>query len=73
MGARAFVDFLLSKQVQADIPGQMYMYPADTTIELPAEWVAHAPLAQRPFTVAANQISASRDTWIRQWTATVLG
>ena len=73
VGARAFVDFLLSKQVQADIPGQMYMYPADTTIELPAEWVAHAPLAQRPFTVAADQISASRDTWIRQWTATVLG
>src|SRR5699024_4821539 len=40
-GAQAFIDFLVSAPVQADIPGQMYMYPVDDTVELPAEWVAH--------------------------------
>jgi len=73
VGAQKFIDFLLTKQVQADIPGQMYMYPADTAVELPQEWVAHAPLSAKPFTVSADTISANRDTWIKQWTATVIG
>ncbi|MFT3860271.1 thiamine ABC transporter substrate-binding protein [Micropruina sp.] len=73
VGARAFVDFMLSKQVQADIPGQMYMYPADTSVELPEDWKQFAPLSSTPFTVPADVISANRDTWIRDWTATVIG
>lgn len=73
VGARKFIDFLLSKKVQADIPGQMYMYPADTSVELPTEWQQHAPLAEQPFTVSAETISAKRDGWIRDWTAKVLG
>ena len=73
VGAQKFIDFMLSKQVQADIPGQMYMYPADTSVALPEEWVAHAPLATKPFPVSAAVISADRDTWIRDWTAKVIG
>ena len=73
VGAQKFIDFMLSKQVQADIPGEMYMYPADTSVPLPKEWVAHAPLATKPFAVPADVISADRDTWIRDWTAKVIG
>lgn len=73
VGARKFIDFLLTKKVQADIPGQMYMYPADTTVELPKEWVSFAPLAKQPFAVPADVIAAQRDTWIRDWTAKVIG
>lgn len=73
IGARTFIDFMLTRQVQADIPGQMYMYPADTSVELPKEWQRHAPLAEQPFTVSAETISAKRDGWIRDWTAKVLG
>ena len=73
VGAQKFIDFMLSEQVQADIPEQMYMYPADTTVELPKEWVTHAPLATQPFAVSAETISNNRDTWIKQWTATVIG
>lgn len=73
VGAQRFIDFLLTPQVQADIPGSMYMYPADTSVPLPKDWVAHAPLASRPFTVAPDVIAAGRDTWIRDWTATVIG
>ncbi|MBK5249986.1 MAG: thiamine ABC transporter substrate-binding protein [Actinomycetales bacterium] len=72
-GARAFVDFLLSAQFQADIPNQMYMYPVDDSIELPASWAQFAPLAPEPFTVSPAQIDANRDEWIRTWTATVIG
>ncbi|WP_278235586.1 thiamine ABC transporter substrate-binding protein [Isoptericola sp. AK164] len=72
-GARALVDFLASAEVQADVPPNMYMYPADDTVELPAEWEQFAPLAEDPFDVAPAEIDAHRDEWIEQWTATVIG
>src|SRR5699024_825428 len=37
-GARAFIDFLLSDAVQADIPQQMFMYPVSDQVELPEAW-----------------------------------
>lgn len=72
-GAQQFIDFLLSSEVQADVPGQMYVYPVDDTVELPEEWAAWAPLAESPHTVPAEDIAANRSEWIEQWTATVLG
>ena len=72
-GAQKFIDFLLSPEVQADIPGQMYMYPAVRGTELPAEWVKYAPLSDAPFQVPAEEIAAQRDGWLRTWTSTVIG
>lgn len=72
-GARKLIDFLISHPFQADIPGQMYMYPADSTVELPADWKKFAPLADKPFTVAPADVTAHRDAWIDTWTKTVVG
>lgn len=72
-GAKAFIDWMLSDKVQADIPGQMYMYPAVKTTKLPAEWATFAPLAAKPYTVPAADIAANRDAWIKAWTAKVVG
>ncbi|MEN5075518.1 thiamine ABC transporter substrate-binding protein [Isoptericola cucumis] len=72
-GARQLVDFLLSEAFQADVPGQMYMYPADPEVELPADWQEFAPLADEPFDVPPAEVDAHRDEWIEQWTATVIG
>ncbi|AZZ41248.1 thiamine ABC transporter substrate-binding protein [Acidipropionibacterium jensenii] len=72
-GAKAFVDFLLSKDAQADIPGQMYMYPIDSSVALPAEWKKFAPLSPKPFTVDPKTLSVNRNTWIKEWTETVQG
>ncbi|GAB2461147.1 thiamine ABC transporter substrate-binding protein [Xylanimonas ulmi] len=72
-GAQRLVDFLVSQPFQADIPGQMYVYPADASVELPAEWTQFAPLADEPFEVPAADIAANRDSWIEKWTATVIG
>ncbi|MFZ1412518.1 MAG: thiamine ABC transporter substrate-binding protein [Micropruina sp.] len=73
VGARKFIDFLLSDAVQADIPGQMYMYPANRTISLPPEWAQFAPLADQPWALSTELIASQRDTWIRAWTSTVIG
>ena len=72
-GAQAFVEFLLSPEVQASIPDAMYMYPAVRSTELPAEWVEFAPLAKSPITVPAATIAERREAWVKDWTATVLG
>lgn len=73
VGAGKFIDFLLSAKVQAEIPDQMYVYPVDSSVKLPKEWVAHAVLPEHPYTLSAAQISAGRDGWIKAWTAAVIG
>ena len=71
-GAQAFIDFLLSDDVQASIPENMYMYPV-TDVPLPAEWEKFAPLADEPVDVSAEDISEHRDEWIQAWNETVVG
>lgn len=72
-GAAELVQFLQSDVVQEDLPGSMYMYPADENTALPEDWVKHAPLADDPYEVAPEDIAAHRDEWIEAWTAIVLG
>jgi thiamine transport system substrate-binding protein len=72
-GAQRLVDFLVSEAFQADVPGQMYMYPVDDAVELPAEWQKFAPLAENPFTVDPADVAEHREEWIEQWTQTVVG
>lgn len=67
-GARAFIDFMLSPEVQAAFPESMYMYPVVTDTELPEEWAANAPLATNPIEVSSEDIDANREQWIRDWT-----
>ena len=72
-GARKFIEFLLSPEVQAAIPENMYMYPADTSVALPEEWAKFAPLSKQPIEVSESDITANRDDWIRAWTTHVTG
>ncbi|UBH25425.1 thiamine ABC transporter substrate-binding protein [Micrococcus porci] len=68
-GAKAFVEFLLSKDVQAAIPENMYMYPVDDTVELPAEWAANGPLVEDPITPDPAEIDTEREGLLKEWTA----
>jgi len=67
-GAEALVDFLLSEEVQADIPGSMYMYPV-TDVALPEEWAQHAPLTEDPLTLDPATIAEKRGSWQEEWMA----
>lgn len=71
-GAQALIDFLLGEKFQSEVPEQMYVYPIDDAVELPAEWASFAPLATAPFEVSPEDIDANRDAWITAWTATVI-
>jgi thiamine transport system substrate-binding protein len=72
-GAAAFVNFLLSDEVQKDIPGSMYMYPVSSSASVPDDWAKWAPLAPEPRTVPAADIAKNRSDWLQQWSDVVLG
>ncbi|UZN03597.1 thiamine ABC transporter substrate-binding protein [Cellulomonas sp. S1-8] len=72
-GAALLLDFLLSDEVQADIPVSMYMYPVSSAVDLPAEWESWAPMADSPFEVAPADVAEHREEWLTTWSDTVIG
>ncbi len=72
-GAALLLDFLLSDDVQADIPGSMYMYPVSSSVDLPQDWARWAPLADEPFEVAPADIAEHREQWLTTWSDAVIG
>ena len=70
--AEKFVDFMLSKQFQEDMPLQMFVYPVNPDAELPEEFVKYAQVPSQPATLAPEEIAANRDRWIQEWTDVVL-
>lgn len=70
--ARRFVDFLLSEEFQADIPLQMFVFPAREGTPLPGVFRRFAEVPPNPLTLPADEIERHRDDWIRQWTTVVL-
>lgn len=70
--ATVVVDWMLSDEFQAALPESMYVYPVSSSVEVPADWAQHAPLADSPATLDPAEIDAKRDEWIDAWTAAVL-
>ncbi len=66
-GAEALVDFLLSPDVQAALPDSMYVFPVDSSVELPEEWARFAKQPTDPYAVDPADISEHRDEWLREW------
>ncbi|MEU6509355.1 thiamine ABC transporter substrate-binding protein [Streptomyces sp. NPDC046942] len=71
-GAKAFIDFLVSKEFQEDMPLNMYVYPVLEGAKVPAEFTEYGPAAQHPETMAPGTIAANRDQWVKSWTSLVL-
>ncbi|MDH4116203.1 MAG: thiamine ABC transporter substrate-binding protein [Acidimicrobiia bacterium] len=71
--AGQLVDFMLSPEFQAQIPLTWFVFPANTTVELPPEFVDHTTLPEAPASVDAAEIDTNRERWIETWTDIVLG
>lgn len=71
--AQKVVDFLLSTDFQAQIPAEMYMYPVDKSVPLPADWSKFAPVAPHPEKLDAATINANRSTWLTDWSDLMQG
>lgn len=67
-GAKAFIEFMLGEEFQSALPENMYMYPVDDSIELPAEWAQYASLSETPLVVDPAKVAEHREQWITEWT-----
>jgi len=72
VGARALIDFMLTRRFQEDIPLQMYVYPVLPSAKLPPLFVKYAVQPAHPHSLAASAIGAHRNEWIDEWTRIVL-
>lgn len=65
--AEKFVDFMLGKQFQEDMPLNMFVYPVNQSAQLPEVFTQYAQVASQPADIAYDDIAANRDTWIEAW------
>jgi thiamine transport system substrate-binding protein len=70
--AQKFIDFLLGKAFQEDIPLKMIMYPVNSTAALPDLFVKYAQSTTEPVLLDPLSIAQNRNRWISDWTSTVL-
>ena len=70
--AEKFVDFMLSKQFQEDVPLQMYVYPVHPGAALPDVFTKYAQAPENPAALAPDMIAQNRDAWIQAWTDVVM-
>jgi thiamine transport system substrate-binding protein len=66
--AEKFVDFMLDKQFQEDMPEQMFVYPVNTIAILPEAFTKYSQAPAQIATLAPDVIAANRDKWIQAWT-----
>ncbi len=70
--AEKFVDFMLGKQFQEDVPLQMFVYPVNPHAALPEAFVQYAQAPAQTAFLSPEAIAANRDRWIQEWTAAVM-
>lgn len=70
--AGRLIDFLLSEEVQADVPLSMFVFPVRDGVPLPEVFVEHAAQPAEVFELPAADIGAHREEWIDRWTELVL-
>ncbi|MGW2382054.1 thiamine ABC transporter substrate-binding protein [Streptomyces sp. NPDC001658] len=71
-GGKAFLDFLLGKEFQDDMPLNMFVYPVREGAQVPEEFVKFGPQAKDPETMDPARIAEHRDDWVKSWTSLVL-
>ena len=71
-GAQKFIDFMLSKPFQEDMPLNMFVFPVLKDAELPEVFAEFALIPDNPATLDYELIDANREEWIQSWTEVML-
>lgn len=72
LAAQVLVDFLLSPQVQEDIPLQMFVYPVRPDVELPHVFVENAVEVEDPIAIDPGTAAGLVEELPEQWVEVVL-
>jgi thiamine transport system substrate-binding protein len=71
-GARALVDFMLTRRFQEDMPLQMYVNPLVEGAQVPPEFTKWSVDPAEPLSIPPALISAKRSQWIKEWSDLVV-
>ncbi len=66
-GARAVVDYLISREFQDTIADTMYVYPVDEGAYVPGDWQRFAPMPGATNDLSPAEIGAGRESWLKTW------
>ena len=69
-GARALIDFMLSKRFQEDIPLQMFVFPVSEDAAVPPEFAPYA--GGTALALAPELVEENRERWVDEWTDLVV-
>jgi len=69
--AQKFIDFVLDRPFQEDIPGRMFVYPVNSQAEKP-DFFKFAEVPTLPADISPETIDAKREQWLDAWTKVVL-
>ncbi len=70
--AGKFIDFLLESKTQADLPTQMWVYPARRGVALPDVFAfAQKPSSAQSSSLTPSTIALNEKRWVQLWTKTM--
>jgi thiamine transport system substrate-binding protein len=70
--AEKWVDFMLSKSFQEDMPLQMFVFPVNPQAALPDAFKKYIQVPDKPASVSPEVIDSNRDSWIEAWRTVML-
>ncbi|HAV77057.1 MAG TPA: thiamine ABC transporter substrate-binding protein [Anaerolineae bacterium] len=70
--AKSFIDFMLARTFQEDMPLQMFVYPVNTKAAIPEVFTKYSQTPAQTASLAPDVIAANRDKWIQGWTDVVM-
>jgi thiamine transport system substrate-binding protein len=65
--AQRFIDFMLSKPFQEDIPLRMFVSPVTTDVTLPKVYTQNAVPVPAPYALPPEEVAAHRADWVARW------
>ena len=70
--AEKWIDYMLSPVFQEDIPLNMYVFPVNMNAVLDETFQKYLEIPDITADITPDQIAENRETWINDWTETVL-
>ena len=70
--AEKWVDFMLSRAFQEDMPLQMFVFPVNPQAQLGEAFTKFLQAPQETAFVSPQDIATKRETWLKAWTEAVL-
>lgn len=70
--SRAFLDFLLSVEVQEKLPDTEVMFPANSQAKLPEKWRTCSVIPPNPVMLPLDLVAENDDHWLDEWARLVV-